>query len=680
MNGGAFGENFPYSNFHDLNMDWIIKVVKDFLDHYTTMDEEINKRVLKPVDDPNGRYGDILISLGNGGTMWSGDDEWSRHITEAVSEWLDEHPEATTTVLDNSLVRDKFTTALINNLVLSYPTLTQLKADTKIPAQTFAVTGGYYNNGDNGSALYFVTDTLPETHYETLENGLYAKLVYAPTMYVEVFGAVGNGVTDDYNAIMKCAATGHITLTAGKTYAIGTELNIDDVIVEGNGACIIPLSTLIYVIKCDNIKNLRINGAQTNTRFGILHKSTNNAIYQKCIVENIKCSDNSAVGIFINDDKENTTVIIEECIVHDIASTPDGVIGNEPGASTGINVYSKSQVIIRNNIIYDLPVNEDSTGIGIYNKLSNVICEITNNIIMDVHNDAIKNEKPGTIISGNTIILEGTLFQTTYGVRNLASYTKITNNYFYGGDLRTPLNAILITNEYNAEQCIIDSNIFDAPHSSLFITVRSSNSRISNMKITTDSTDATTDIYAVGTSGNHNIFDNLTILSTGSILAFSMNGNEHIVENNNIQGGILTSYVEGIRFFNNVFNGELTASGSIAKCIFENNSFLRFLITANADDLKLVNNTFTDENFSYNMAFGAASNNIIITNNTFKTKHSGIIQSGGTKIVITGNIFTQDTTAIDAPYGSKKVIANNSSLSGVYIATDVTNSVVVNNV
>ena len=26
MNGGAFGENFPYSNFHDLNMDWIIKI------------------------------------------------------------------------------------------------------------------------------------------------------------------------------------------------------------------------------------------------------------------------------------------------------------------------------------------------------------------------------------------------------------------------------------------------------------------------------------------------------------------------------------------------------------------------------------------------------------------------------------------------------------------------------
>lgn len=41
MNNGAFGEGFPYSNFHDLNMDWIIKIVKDFLDQYTTIQETI---------------------------------------------------------------------------------------------------------------------------------------------------------------------------------------------------------------------------------------------------------------------------------------------------------------------------------------------------------------------------------------------------------------------------------------------------------------------------------------------------------------------------------------------------------------------------------------------------------------------------------------------------------------
>ena len=42
MNTGIFGEGFPYSNFHDLNMDWIIKIAKDFLDQYTHIQEVIS--------------------------------------------------------------------------------------------------------------------------------------------------------------------------------------------------------------------------------------------------------------------------------------------------------------------------------------------------------------------------------------------------------------------------------------------------------------------------------------------------------------------------------------------------------------------------------------------------------------------------------------------------------------
>lgn len=43
MNTGIFGEGFPYSNFHDLNMDWIIKIAKDFLDQYTHIQEIIQQ-------------------------------------------------------------------------------------------------------------------------------------------------------------------------------------------------------------------------------------------------------------------------------------------------------------------------------------------------------------------------------------------------------------------------------------------------------------------------------------------------------------------------------------------------------------------------------------------------------------------------------------------------------------
>ena len=42
-NIGAFGENFPYSNQHDMNMDWIIKIAKDFLDQYSTLQQTITE-------------------------------------------------------------------------------------------------------------------------------------------------------------------------------------------------------------------------------------------------------------------------------------------------------------------------------------------------------------------------------------------------------------------------------------------------------------------------------------------------------------------------------------------------------------------------------------------------------------------------------------------------------------
>lgn len=37
----AMFENFPYTNFHELNLDWIIKIAKDFLDQYSNIQELI---------------------------------------------------------------------------------------------------------------------------------------------------------------------------------------------------------------------------------------------------------------------------------------------------------------------------------------------------------------------------------------------------------------------------------------------------------------------------------------------------------------------------------------------------------------------------------------------------------------------------------------------------------------
>ena len=70
MNNGAFGENFPYSNFHDMNMDWIIKIAKDFLNQYThiqetisTGEESITETTNTGIEELNQKYADLEALL-----------------------------------------------------------------------------------------------------------------------------------------------------------------------------------------------------------------------------------------------------------------------------------------------------------------------------------------------------------------------------------------------------------------------------------------------------------------------------------------------------------------------------------------------------------------------------------------------------------------------------------------
>ena len=43
MNNGAFGENFPYANFHDMNLDWIIKELKKIIEDEAGQNEKIEQ-------------------------------------------------------------------------------------------------------------------------------------------------------------------------------------------------------------------------------------------------------------------------------------------------------------------------------------------------------------------------------------------------------------------------------------------------------------------------------------------------------------------------------------------------------------------------------------------------------------------------------------------------------------
>ena len=106
-----FGERFPYTDTHELNLDWILKTIKEVSTKFPELEIAINNKLNKAIN--TGSAGDILVNNGGGIYEWKNyADEYSDIIIEAVNEWLTDHPEATTTVQNNSLTLQKFTDIL----------------------------------------------------------------------------------------------------------------------------------------------------------------------------------------------------------------------------------------------------------------------------------------------------------------------------------------------------------------------------------------------------------------------------------------------------------------------------------------------------------------------------------------------------------------------------------------
>lgn len=84
-------------------------------DWQAVADKVGNEKVNKPLSSPNGTAGQVLRTLGNGNTEWAdAASPTDEQVNNAVSGWLDEHPEATTTVQDGSITRVKLDTDLVD--------------------------------------------------------------------------------------------------------------------------------------------------------------------------------------------------------------------------------------------------------------------------------------------------------------------------------------------------------------------------------------------------------------------------------------------------------------------------------------------------------------------------------------------------------------------------------------
>lgn len=252
---GVF-RNFPYSNFHEMNMDEVIKILldmqnewntvkdewasyKEFINNYfDTLDlteevytimlrmasngeladivdpviiewlidnivptkplidaslkvsgagadakvtgETLAEKVNLPKDENNkptyGVAGQILRSKGNSDTEWVNQGApTAAQVNAAVTEWMNNHPEASTTVEDGSITNEKLNNALKMIINYSYLTIPDMIADTNLEAGMCVSTLSGYSLNDGKGRMYYINNVLDMTKaYETLDNGLYA--------------------------------------------------------------------------------------------------------------------------------------------------------------------------------------------------------------------------------------------------------------------------------------------------------------------------------------------------------------------------------------------------------------------------------------------------------------------------------------------------------------------------
>lgn len=118
-------------------------------------------------------YLDITVKKLNDGGL----DISEEIIENDINEWLNDHPEATTTLIDNSVTKNKLSNELKYSIPYSYSTVNDLVRDTTLRDGMIINTLGMTSVGDEYGATYLITETRPTTNFVELDNGLYAKRI-----------------------------------------------------------------------------------------------------------------------------------------------------------------------------------------------------------------------------------------------------------------------------------------------------------------------------------------------------------------------------------------------------------------------------------------------------------------------------------------------------------------------
>ena len=245
-------EGFPYTNFHELNLDWIIKIAKDFLDQYTNIQETISTG-LTELDEKAENLKEMLQTDYN-----NYNDSLASSLAQALTDIRATLAQSITQIHNDSTL---YVQSLLDSIPADFSDL--VNAVNQIDIKSFVnlynpyaegiVTGGYYNyiGGFSNNPAYMSTDFIPVTvgHHYMLSN-------FQPNQNPQIQVAFYNASKTFVSGINSEPNT-YIEIPTGVAYMRIPLLLVnryETTIVEGD---IIPPYNLPFNDKAINITNIK---------------------------------------------------------------------------------------------------------------------------------------------------------------------------------------------------------------------------------------------------------------------------------------------------------------------------------------------------------------------------------------------------------------------------------------
>ena len=418
----------------------------------------LGNKVSKPSTLPNGTSGQFLRTNGDGTTTWVDYGlPTDAQTANAVSTWLDNHPEATTTVQDHSLQRIKFTEDLNNQISVVFNTVQEMKENRELHENMYVMTKGFHYVNDGGSAYYEImkNKNADEKGIISIDGVLYACLIVSSKMNLEAFGAVpmsydstiDNASTLSY-AISKC----EIISSANKIKT--SRLNISNINLDGVDLFFPSSASHEYgftFTNCSIVDSIfsSTNDQQPAWSGGTINESNIEILFSNCNIRN--CSFNQVESLTV---ENSIGVKIEGCTFTDCSS---GIVCTESENLIITNCQIKT--IKAGSLHHAIYLGANTSDIFI----NNIIIEDSDYYPLHFYNSNSSKSNPVNI-TARDIICNGAIDFIAFNgdglfIDNVVCNTKVTNRYIFGSGnniviKNTKINAayiLAIINKCNIE-------------------------------------------------------------------------------------------------------------------------------------------------------------------------------------------------------------------------------------